>query len=86
MPRISAFYGLVIFMPANDHDPPHFHIRYAEHKGRVAIETGALLPGSTLPRRAVRLTEWRQLLVDELLAAWGSIREGDQPGAIEPLP
>lgn len=87
MPRISMFYGLVIFMPANDHDPPHFHVRYAEHKGRFVIDSGDLLPGSTLPRRAVRLAEeWRQIHIDELLAAWNSIRQGEQPGTIEPLP
>ncbi len=87
MPRISAFYGLVIFMPANDHDPPHFHVRYAEHKGRVVIASGTLLPGSTLPRRAVRLVEeWRELHVEELVAAWNSIRSGNVPGTIDPLP
>ncbi len=87
MPRLSAFYGLIVFMPANDHDPPHFHIRYAEHKGRMLVLSGDVLPGSTLPRRAVRLAEeWRQLHVDELLAAWSSIREGKQPSTIDPLP
>ncbi len=87
MPRLSAFYGLIIFMPANDHDPPHFHVRYAEHKGRFVITTGSLLPGGTLPARALRLVEeWRQLHVEELVAAWNTIRSGDQPGTIDPLP
>jgi Domain of unknown function (DUF4160) len=54
MPRLSAFYGLVIFKPANNHEPPHFHVRYAEHKGRFNISSGEQLPGGTLPRRAVR--------------------------------
>jgi len=40
MPTISLFYGIVIAMFFNDHDPPHFHARYAEHHARVAIETG----------------------------------------------
>jgi len=26
MPRLSAFYGLVIYMYWNDHAPPHFHV------------------------------------------------------------
>jgi hypothetical protein len=87
MPRLSAFYGLVIFMPASDHDPPHFHVRYAEHRGRFVIGDGDILPGSTLPPRAVRLAEkWRRLHVEELLDAWNSIRRGDQPGTIDPLP
>jgi hypothetical protein len=87
VPRISYFYGIIISMPANDHDPPHFHIRYAEHKGRVVIETGDVLPGADLPRRALRLVEeWRAAHIHELLAAWSAVRDGRQPGTIDPLP
>ena len=57
MPRLSTFYGLIIHMPGNDHDPPHFHVEYAESSGRILVRTGELLPGSTLPRRALRLVE-----------------------------
>jgi hypothetical protein len=37
VPTISVFYGIVIAMFFNDHDPPHFHARYAEHQARIAI-------------------------------------------------
>ena len=30
MPIISRFYGIVIVMYFNDHNPPHFHAKYAE--------------------------------------------------------
>jgi hypothetical protein len=30
MPRISKFFGVVIFMYFNDHLPPHFHAEYGE--------------------------------------------------------
>lgn len=33
MPEISRFYGIVIAMYYNDHDPPHFHARYGGEKG-----------------------------------------------------
>jgi hypothetical protein len=29
MPRISEFYGITILMFFGDHNPPHFHVRYA---------------------------------------------------------
>ena len=32
MPRISAFYGIVITMYYRDHDPPHFHAAYGEYE------------------------------------------------------
>jgi len=34
MPTISVFYGIVIAMFYDDHQPPHFHARYAEHRVR----------------------------------------------------
>jgi hypothetical protein len=33
MPRISEFFGVLIYMYYNDHAPPHFH---AEYGGREA--------------------------------------------------
>lgn len=32
MPRVSAFYRIVIAMYFDDHPPPHFHARYGEHE------------------------------------------------------
>jgi len=29
MPTLSKFYGIVVFMNYNDHNPPHFHPRYS---------------------------------------------------------
>ena len=39
MPRISAFYGIVIAMFYEEHGVPHFHARYAEHDASIAIAT-----------------------------------------------
>ena len=32
MPEISRFYGSVIKMFADEHNPPHFHAEYSEHR------------------------------------------------------
>ncbi|HMW38816.1 MAG: DUF4160 domain-containing protein [Saprospiraceae bacterium] len=37
MPEISRFYGLVIFMFFNEHNPPHFHVTYGDYKVVVDI-------------------------------------------------
>jgi Domain of unknown function (DUF4160) len=31
LPRLSAFYGIVIYMYRPDHPPLHFHAQYGEH-------------------------------------------------------
>ena len=70
MPTISRFYGIVIYMNPEDHPPPHFHARYAEHKVSISIATGAVIDGC-LPARAVRLiAEWQQLHQAELEENW----------------
>jgi len=58
VPRISAFYGIVIEMYFADHPPPHFHARYAGDEATIVIATGEVLAGA-LPPRALRLVrEW----------------------------
>ncbi len=58
VPRISAFYGIVIAMYFDYHPPAHFHARYGEHEAQVSVSDGEVLNG-TLPRRAHALVrEW----------------------------
>ena len=42
MPTISYFYGIRIYLPPKDHNPPHFHVKYAEYNAQVEIKTGNL--------------------------------------------
>jgi hypothetical protein len=86
MPRLSAFYGLVIYMYWLDHAPPHFHAEYGDHEALIVIGDGSVFAG-TLPPRALRMIrEWRQLHLDELQAAWERASRRENPGTIEPLP
>jgi hypothetical protein len=58
VPRISAFYGIVITMYYRDHEPPHFHAVYGEHQAQIVIATLEPLVGE-FPARALRLVrEW----------------------------
>jgi hypothetical protein len=49
MPEISRFFGIIITMYFNGHNPPHFHVRYNEHKAEIGIETLSLLAGKLPP-------------------------------------
>ncbi len=85
MPRISAFFGIVIYMYYNDHHPPHFHAEYAEHEAVYEIETLEVSRGK-LPRRAHALVvEWTTLHRAELKENWGRARAGLPLEEIEPL-
>jgi len=85
VPTISVFYGIVIRMFARDHPPPHFHVRYGEHRARVSIRSGELLDGP-LPARVERLVrQWASLRASELEHNWRLIEQGEQPIQIEGL-
>jgi uncharacterized protein DUF4160 len=85
VPRISAFYGIVIAMYYRDHEPPHFHAVYGEHEATIEIATLRVLSGS-LPTRALRLVrEWAALHTHELAANWRRAREHQPLDTIAPL-
>ncbi|MHB8466629.1 MAG: DUF4160 domain-containing protein [Acidimicrobiales bacterium] len=86
VPRISAFYGIIITMYWSDHDPPHYHATYGDRQASVVIATGDLSAGS-LPAQALRLVRrWHRLHQDELQRAWDCAVLHQGPGTIEALP
>ena len=86
MPRISAFYGIVIRTYYADNSPPHFHARNGEFQAQIEISSGRILNGH-LPNRAAQLVdEWCQLHRAELAADW-DLAIAERPlVTIDPLP
>jgi len=61
MPRISSFYGIVIWMYWDDHNPPHFHATYGEFEILINIIDFSVYAGF-LPGRAFGLLmEWASI-------------------------
>ena len=85
MPAISRFFGIVISMYFNDHEPPHFHVKYAERRASMEIDSLQISEGS-LPRRVLALvTEWAELHRAELQENWQRARDGHDLESIPPL-
>ena len=85
MPEISRFFGIVIAVYYNDHNPPHFHARYNGDKVIVEISSLKVLDGK-LPSRALGLViEWASLHQPELLQDWSLAKSNQPPFKIEPL-
>ena len=85
MPEVSRFFGIVIRMHVDDHDPAHFHAIQAGREVVVAIETLAILRGRLSPRAHALVVEWASLHVDELQADWELARLGLPLRRIAPL-
>ena len=86
VPRLSEFYGIVIYMYTREHGVPHFHARYGDDEVVVDIATGTVLGGSLRRRQLQMVEEWTALHRAELLDAWNRASSGEPLGTIEPLP
>jgi Domain of unknown function (DUF4160) len=86
MPEISRFYGIVIYMYAQDHPPPHFHALHGDDAAQIDISTGEMIAGA-LHRRALRLVQdWAELHREELLQNFTGLQaEIPRFRKIEPL-
>ena len=87
MPRLSAFYGIAIYMYWNerDHPVPHFHAYQSGRRVSVSVD-GEVLAGSLEPRALALVVEWARLHREELLEDWERARQNRPLVGIPPLP
>lgn len=85
MPAISIFFGIVVRMFYNDHEPPHFHAEYQGQRAKFDL-SGRLLAGSIESRTALRLIKrWAGQHEKEIRANWRRMKVGKTLETIEPL-
>ncbi|MFQ6035578.1 MAG: DUF4160 domain-containing protein [Sedimentisphaerales bacterium] len=85
MPEICRFYGIIIKMFFEDHNPPHFHAEYSGFEALLEIDTLAVIAGKLPPRALGLVMEWAALHQKELLLLWQNAQEQKPLGKIEPL-
>ena len=68
-----------------DHNPPHFHVRYNDFRAVISINDLMLVEGK-LPARVLGLVmEWAELHKKELLENWDMVQKTGKYFKIEPL-
>lgn len=72
MPEICRFLGIVISMYFDEHNPPHFHVRYNEYRAVIDIRNFNLLDGHLPARVRGLIEEWAEQHQEELLLMWVS--------------
>lgn len=85
MPEISRFFGIIIRMFFDEHNPPHIHV---EHQGNSGVFdlSGNITRGNLKSRTAIKLVrEWIDLHVAELLEDWDLAQAGKEIKKINPL-
>ena len=84
-PEISRFFGIVIKMLFDDHNPPHFHAEYGSDLALIDIRSLAVFSGRLPPRVTGLVIEWATLHQQELLADWDRARAREELQKIPPL-
>jgi len=85
MPEICRFFGIIIRMFYDEHNPPHFHAEYQAQKA-VFDFRGNMLKGNLNSRTAVKLVrEWIDIHFVELEQAWTAARQYQAIKKIDPL-
>ena len=85
MPIISMFFGVVIRMFYDEHNPPHLHAEYQNNKTVFDFQ-GNIIKGSLSSKTATKLVrEWIDIHINELKEDWELARESKEIKKIAPL-
>ena len=85
MPEISLFYGIRITMNWDEHNPPHFHVEYAEFNASIDIQRSQIIRGA-LPNKQLKIVlAWCEIHRDELMQNWELAKSGKPLNRISPL-
>lgn len=85
MPEISRFFGIVIKMFFDDHNPPHFHAEYGDYLALIDIRNLSVFAGRLPPRVMGLVIEWATLHQQDLLDDWKSAKAQEELRKIAPL-
>lgn len=85
MPIISEFFGIIIRMFYDEHNPPHLHAAYQKEKAVFDFQ-GNIIKGGLRSKTATKLIrEWIDLHSLDLQKDWELARKGKKVEKIEPL-
>jgi len=85
VPELSRFFGIIITMYYNDHEPGHFHARYGAHKAIIKLESLEISEGFLPPRVMGLVLEWVVMHRDELSRNWVRAKAKEPLLPIAPL-
>lgn len=84
MPTLSMFFGIIIRMFVEDHNPAHFHASYQGFNATFDLE-GNLLEGELPLKQTKLVAAWAQIHHDELVANWSLAVNKEPLFKINPL-
>lgn len=83
MPVVAIIDGIRIEFYVNEHPPPHYHARYAEHVVQIEIASGRVLKGSLPPAQLRKVLDWQASRKQQLVDAWVASELKQKPRRID---
>ncbi|MBP9664862.1 MAG: DUF4160 domain-containing protein [Pyrinomonadaceae bacterium] len=86
MPYVSFFFGIIIRMFHDEHNPPHFHAEYQGQRASFDFD-GNLIKGRRFKSRTAKslIKKWAKLHQKELMENWDRARRDGELQKIDPL-
>lgn len=85
MPEVSRFLGTTIYMYFNDHNPPHFHVKYESYRAIIGIDDLRIIEGNLPPKALSLVVEWTSIHKNELIKNWNNLIKNGTFNKIKPL-
>jgi len=85
MPEISRFLGISIAMYFDDHNPPHFHVKYNDFRAVISINDLKIIDGNLPPRVLGLVMEWAGMNKNKLVENWNMVKDTGNFFKIDPL-
>ena len=70
MPEITRFFGIIIRMYVNDHEPSHIHCIYGERESVFDLKSMEFNDNNLSPRAQKLVIEWAEQYRYQLLEMW----------------
>jgi hypothetical protein len=85
MPIISIFFGIVIRINFDDHNPPHLHAGHGDREALFDIRAGQVIAGRLPRRQTQHVIEWLMKNRIDLMRNWDLATSGQPTFKIEGL-
>ena len=85
VPEISRFFGIVVRMYYQEHEPRHFHAEHRAQEGKFDFDGNQIVGNITSKNALDLIRQWAQLNRSALDANWSNIIAGRSLDRIRPL-
>ena len=78
MPLIKIIESIKIYIYLRDHNPPHFHVIYAEYEELIDIRTMTTYAGGIPSKQRKKVIKWAEENEDYINEKWAEYNPQDE--------